>query len=122
VADVRPAQDQAMHLALWDITANDLAALDRFEGYPRLYTRQQIRFELVSLHRRIASPMEARAWVYRMTKGYGLAHPSHPYLATLREGYADCGLPGEQIDAALAEVPLRERGIAGGYRSQQWAV
>ena len=121
VADVRPAKGQAVHLALWDITANDLAALDRFEGYPRLYIRKQVAFETLTLHRRVVLPSTPRAWVYLMTKGYGLAAPSWSYLETLREGYADCGLPAEQLTDALADIPLR-RETAGGYRSQQWAL
>ena len=121
VADVRPAKGQAVHLALWDITANDLAALDRFEGYPRLYTRKQVAFEPLTLHRRVVLPTKARAWVYLMTTGYGLARPAWSYLETLKEGYADCGLPADQLADALADIPLR-REPAAGYRSQQWAL
>lgn len=121
VADVRPAHAQSVHLALWDISASDLAALDRFEGYPRLYTRQQIAFETLTMHRRVELPPNTPAWVYRMTNGYGLASPSPSYLATLREGYEDCGLPGGQLDAALEEVGAVPWGTAG-YSSRQWAL
>ena len=121
VADVRPAKGQAVHLALWEITANDLAALDRFEGYPRLYTRKQVAFETLTLLHHAVLPTNPHAWIYLMTKGYGLAPPSWSYLETLREGYADCGLPAEQLTDALADIPLR-RPVADGYRSQQWAM
>ena len=121
VADVRPAKGQAVHVALWDITDNDLAALDRFEGYPRLYTRRQAAFEVLTLHRRVVLPTRARAWVYQMTKGYGLSAPSWSYLETLKEGYADCGLPADQLADALADLPVTRRS-ADGYRSQQWAL
>ena len=121
VADMRPAKGRAVRLALWEITANDLAALDRFEGYPRLYTRKQVAFETLTLHRRVVLPTKARAWVYLMAKGYGLAAPSWSYLETLREGYADCGLPAEQLADALADLPVTSP-VDSGYRSQQWAL
>jgi gamma-glutamylcyclotransferase (GGCT)/AIG2-like uncharacterized protein YtfP len=120
VADVRPAKGQTVRLALWDISATDLAALDRFEGYPRLYTRQQVTFTPLVLHRRTVLPTTAKAWIYRMTPGRALAPPPASYLETLRTGYADCGLPTGQLAVALADTPTHGR--ESGYLSRQWAI
>ncbi len=118
VADLRPAPDQTAQVALWDITEADLAALDRFEGYPRLYTRRQVPFTPLLLRQSLPS---VRAWVYTMTRGPALAPPVPYYLATLQEGYRDCGLPGQQLTAALALLPGRGS-PAQGHVSRQWAL
>jgi gamma-glutamylcyclotransferase (GGCT)/AIG2-like uncharacterized protein YtfP len=42
VADFRPDADTVLPVALWEITRDCLAALDRLEGYPTLYDRRYI--------------------------------------------------------------------------------
>jgi gamma-glutamylcyclotransferase (GGCT)/AIG2-like uncharacterized protein YtfP len=121
VADICRSHDGAMEGALWDITESDLAALDRFEGYPRLYTRGLVRIDVRTTRRPVILAETARAWVYWMTPGHGQAHPSASYLETLRSGYAECALPTDQLDAALAALPPPDRGgHRAGYQSRLW--
>lgn len=118
VADLRPAPARSVQVALWDITDTDLAALDRFEGYPRLYTRRKIPFTPLNLRQSIAG---TRAWVYTMTPGPALAPPVPYYLDALVEGYRDCDLPGQQLATALALLPGRSSPNRG-HVSRQWAL
>ncbi len=119
VADVVPRHDGTVYGALWDITDTDLEALDRFEGYPRLYTRSQVTFAPSRTVRPVVHPSKPRAWIYAMTPGHTLGAPSPSYLETLREGYADCGLPSCQLEEAV--LAASGRSDRRGYVSQQWA-
>ena len=95
VADVVPHKGSRVVGALWRLKPNDLAALDRFEGYPRLYTRGELRvvlpdgstvnaitYWMVAAHRRISPPNES-------------------YWNCLKNGYANCALPTVQLYKAL---------------------
>lgn len=99
VADIEQAGQKAtVHGALWSITPKDLVALDRYEGYPRLYIRHYVEVQTV------AGP--AQALVYRMTESYtaekGL--PSPGYLQTCLDGFAAWGLPSWVMRRALKDA------------------
>ncbi|MEA1050461.1 gamma-glutamylcyclotransferase family protein [Lamprobacter modestohalophilus] len=115
VADIRTATDKTVTGALWDIDEQDLAALDRFEGYPSLYTRRGVS---VLLDRKRHGFDRALAIVYQMSAGRQLSPPADAYLNTLVQGYTDCGLPEEQIGIALSTTFAEHDGAL--YRSQIW--
>lgn len=98
VADVVYAPGRETQCALWLITPKCEAALDAFEGFPYGYTKKYINIEL--------DDRRHRAMLYVMTvqRRRGQHEPYPSYEECLREGYADCGLPGEQIDEAIALV------------------
>ena len=116
VADIRPAAQQTVHGALWNITDSDLVSLDRFEGYPTLYTRRGVS---VVLDRSRHGFDRALAVIYQMQPGREVAPPSGTYLDTLSAGYADCDLPEQQLETALI-VTLDEHDGATTYRSTLW--
>ena len=109
-ADVTPDPGSEVWGALWIIPRELLSELDRVEGYPHMYGRQQL--PVYHRGRRI------EAWVYRMTpdtREYtARATPGAGYVATLRRGYSDFGLPGSQIDSALEDAEARD------HWQQQW--
>lgn len=115
VADIRPATDKTVTGALWDIDDHDLAALDRFEGYPSLYTRRGVS---VILDRTRHGFDRALAIVYQMTPGRRPSPPADAYLETLVQGYTDCGLPDEQIEQALLATFAEHDGAR--YLSRLW--
>jgi gamma-glutamylcyclotransferase (GGCT)/AIG2-like uncharacterized protein YtfP len=81
VADIVPDPDQEVQGGLWTITTECLEALDAYEGYPRLYTREWIA---------VTTPdgQERKALVYKMNGGR-FAPPSEGYLRTIARGYRD---------------------------------
>lgn len=100
VADIEQSHHPRarVHGALWSITPRDLAALDRYEGYPHLYIRHYVEVDTA------AGP--AQALVYRMTTPYrqeqGL--PSPGYLQTCLDGFAAWGLPSWVMRRALKDA------------------
>jgi gamma-glutamylcyclotransferase (GGCT)/AIG2-like uncharacterized protein YtfP len=81
VATVEPCKDEYVAGALWNITDECLASLDRFEGYPRWYGREEIVVE--------TAEGITKALVYIMAPGFAEEGPGLYYLNTLLSGYAD---------------------------------
>ncbi|SFH23208.1 Uncharacterized conserved protein YtfP, gamma-glutamylcyclotransferase (GGCT)/AIG2-like family [Desulfotomaculum arcticum] len=93
VADIEPAQGEAVAGALYRITIKDLEALDRYEGYPRLYNRYIV--EVVN-----AYGEKKAAFVYRMGPQYVEAPPWEEYYETILSGFQNWGLDVAPLQAA----------------------
>jgi hypothetical protein len=106
VADLEVARRGVARGGLWSITAADLAALDRYEGYPSLYRRFVLEVEDQDGRAR-------KAIVYLMVDRAEQMLPSRGYLETIVEGYLAFQLPLRDLRRALARVgrALKERGI-----------
>lgn len=79
VATVEPSPGDFVPVLLWGITPTCEAALDIYEGFPRLYRKETVTVKLYD------EPVEAM--VYIMNEGHPLAMPSPGYYSTIREGY-----------------------------------
>ena len=85
VADIVPKKGEFVAGALYEVSAKDKAALDRYEGYPTLYTRFTFPVKVKGLP-------HTHAFVYIMTGGV-LRPPTVHYWNTIRQGYIDWGWP-----------------------------
>lgn len=83
VANIEPCAGERVPVGIWAVSQDDELALDWYEGYPFLYTKQ---FFHIKVRGRV---IEAMAYV--MTPGHRIEEPSRRYLDTIREGYADFG-------------------------------
>lgn len=81
VANIEPRPGSRVPVGIWRITERDEEALDIYEGFPRLYYKQE--FSLVVDSNRIT------AMAYIMTPGRPWAPPARSYLDTIRQGYDD---------------------------------
>ena len=70
-------------------------ALDRYEGYPSHYFKQNVPVQL--------GGEEVSAMVYIMNLRMGFGMPSPYYYQTVYEGYNDCGLDTDVLDRAVME-------------------
>lgn len=95
-ADVEPHDGSRVEGALWLVSANDLVALDRYEGYPTLYNRGILDVETPT--------GTVQAITYWMTSEDYEALPSLGYFETCAVGYADCGLDVAQLRRAVKRV------------------
>ena len=83
VANVEPAKGRKVPVGIWAISARDEKNLDRYEGFPTLYDKQEIVVRV--------NGVPVSAMVYVMTPGHEIAPPSLSYLQTIRRGYKDFG-------------------------------
>ena len=92
-ADIEPEAGNWSDGVLWEITDDNLAALDRLEGYPYHYTRFTI---LVHTDRGSDT-----ALVYQMTDQSYEQPPSGHYYNMVAEGYVQNSVPTDQLIANL---------------------
>lgn len=96
VADIVPWPGGEVPVGIWLITERDLEALDRYEGYPHIYTRYTVRVETEQGYL-------LDGLVYMMPGGCP-KEPSKAYLDTIRQGYTDFGLDPEPLEKAVKRV------------------
>lgn len=100
VATVEPKTGENVPVLIWDIGPEDEYYLDRYEGYPTLYGKQDI---AVETEQRMEDIM-----VYTMTEGHEIGIPSQNYLNTIANGYLAAGFT--QIDTVLTAIGAMTEG------------
>jgi hypothetical protein len=83
-------------ILVWSITPADEAALDRYEGFPSFYRKEQMNVEMKG---RVVPTM-----IYIMNDGRALGQPNCSYYATIREGYVDAGFDTETLRRATHDL------------------
>lgn len=89
VANVAHCEGGSVPVGIWMIEPSDEAALDRYEGYPRLYGKRDIPVEFGG---RITPVM-----FYVMDADLPVRLPSEEYFNTILIGYNDCGIDSEGL-------------------------
>lgn len=116
VATVEPRKGASVPILLWDIRPMDEKALDRYEGYPRLYEKETVTVSM--------GGEEVEAMAYVMTPGYEPGLPDQRYHDVIAEGYRSAGFDLSVLEAAvqrsaeLMAAPMEE--LAGRDGLQMW--
>ena len=85
-------------VAVWEITAEDEKALDRYEGYPSFYYKKKLPLRYQGI--RTGRTHSCNAMVYIMHEERPLGLPSQFYVNTCAEGYRYFGFDiGFLVDA-----------------------
>lgn len=101
VADVQPSDEGSVKGALFTITEDCERALDRYEGYPHLYTKKYH----FNMPQHGAEFVPQRIMFYSMVDKHGFYPPSEGYFNTIKQGYKDCGIPtGPLMEAAKDSI------------------
>jgi len=96
VATIEPTSEDGARVpvVVWSLTKSDEAALDRYEGWPRLYRK-----ELVSVQME-PDGREIEAMAYVMSEGRPEARPSRLYFHCIWDAYNDFCLDDTDLIAA----------------------
>lgn len=99
VADIEWSLGDKVFGVLWDITLKCERSLDRFEGYPNLYTKDY--FTVSTKLDGNGNVIESeRVLVYRMLRqGYGM--PMSGYYSSIKDGYISHNLDLEYLEKAV---------------------
>lgn len=93
-ATIAPKEGASVPVAVWELKPEDERALDRYEGYPSHYFKQEIPVQI--------GGREISVTAYIMNPKMEFHLPTPSYLETVRQGYRDCGLDEDVLDRALA--------------------
>lgn len=93
VASIEPAEGYSVPVLVWEITQEDERSLDRYEGYPYFYDKQELSVDV--------DGEEVSAMVYVMTRGHVYGAPDDSYLNGIKEGYAAAGFDTAVLDEAV---------------------
>ena len=86
---IEPKIGNRVPVAIWEVTAEDEKALDRYEGYPRFYYKHDFDLAVTLLDSRTTK--ELRCFAYIMTEGRDVGLPTPYYMETCIQGYRDFG-------------------------------
>ena len=84
-----------MPVALWELQPRDEKLLDRYEGYPSHYFKEDLPIKI--------NGEEVTAMVYIMNLKQQFGLPSESYYNTVRQGYKDCKLDLNVLNEAVKE-------------------
>lgn len=93
-ATIRRRKKSRVPVVVWEIGASDEYSLDRYEGYPHLYYKQNV-YVSIPDHPRI------RAMVYIMNEQAVPGKPSKRYIDSIYTGYLDFGLDLSYLQNSL---------------------
>lgn len=95
---IESKKNSEVPVVIWEIKPSDEVALDRYEGYPSFYYKEDVEVEL-------DSGELVKAMVYIMTDKIkdriSLNMPSKNYLASVKEGYRVFGFDLKYLKEAL---------------------
>ena len=94
VANIIECPGEKVPVALWEITDECERALDRYEGYPRLYRKEYIPINI--------NGKEKMGMVYVMNYGR-IAPPNKYYLDIIKQGYKDFNIKTDILEKAHKE-------------------
>jgi hypothetical protein len=100
-ATIEPEEGCTTPILVWEISDEDEARLDRYEGFPKYYIKKELPITVNSIDG--GNKTKINAMVYIMTDCRGIQPPSPYYYNVIREGYVRFG-----FDTAILEKALKE--------------
>lgn len=79
----------SVQVVIWEVNPTDELALDRYEGYPNFYYKQNIKLTCKGIH--TGEIKEIMAFAYIMHEDRHIGIPSEFYLRTCLDGYEAFG-------------------------------
>lgn len=98
-ATIEPCEGKSVPVLLWTVCKKDELALDRYEGYPTFYEKENMTVDV--------DGQAVEAFVYVMTEGHRLGMPSQRYVNTIAEGYETAGFDLSVLENAINETAQR---------------
>ena len=114
-ATIAPNPKKNTPVLVWDISEQDEKSLDRYEGFPTYYRKEELNIEL--LHEGAEAKM-VTAMVYIMENDFGRRAPSLHYYKVLYDGYKAFKFPMHILEGALKESvgkDAAEQMLEGGW-------
>ena len=98
---IEPKEGSIVPVAVWETTAEDEFALDRYEGYPHFYYKTELELPLTETGKKLT------AFVYIMHEERKLVIPTSAYIRTCVDGYRQFGFDLKHLRKAM-DISERE--------------
>lgn len=98
VASIEKSKTDDCPVGVWEISERDELNLDRYEGYPNLYRKENI--EVVMDNGEVIEAM-----VYIMNRSGQQSYPNQYYYDTILTGYHDFKLNTNYLKSVVARIP-----------------
>lgn len=82
---IEESEGGTVPVVIWEVTATDEAALDRYEGFPNFYYKRDIRLQYKGI--RTGKRRTVTVFAYIMHEDRPVGIPSNFYMRTCLEGY-----------------------------------
>ena len=109
-ATIAPKESAFVPVAVWSLKPMDEFMLDRYEGYPSHYFKQDVPVNING------KEITAMAYIMNLKMDYGL--PSNSYYHIVRQGYEDCGLDTKVLEEAVIDSAKQFYSKETNYRQQ----
>ena len=101
VADIIESKGDVVYGAIYEVSDKDIKCLDRYEGYPRLYTKIN-----VTVEDEFGEIYDA--FVYVMVLKVRM-EPSESYFNIIKQGFGDWGISEKTLRKAKNESKVESR-------------
>ncbi len=106
---IEKKRNRSVPVVIWKVSEEDEETLDRYEGYPRFYRKEEMQVEVKSLID--GTPIgTVPAFVYLMDETRPLGRPTVFYLRVCEEGYERFGFDEAILKRAIRESISRRKG------------
>ena len=106
VASILPEPGAEVPVGVWTISPQDEKNLDRYEGFPHLYRKENIKVVM-------ENGETVTAMVYIMNRDGMESYPDSHYYNTIYTGYRSFGLDTEYLEKTVNNIPSHSWGFAG---------
>lgn len=98
---IEPQEGASVPVAAWEVSAENEAALDRYEGFPAFYYKKEMELPLKGI--RTGKVQMRKVFVYIMHEDRPIGLPSEFYMETCRQGYRSFGFDEAFLERAYAD-------------------
>lgn len=106
---IEPEAGCKVPVAVWDVTAKDELALDRYEGFPSFYYKKELVLPIKGI--KTGKVRRRKVFVYIMHEERPFGVPSGYYMRTCAEGYRYFGFDFDTLVEAAAYSKARTEGL-----------
>ena len=99
-ATIAPSEGSTVPVAVWELQPRDEKALDRYEGFPNYYFKQDIPVEMKN-----GETVNGMVYIMDLRQDFGI--PSPGYVQTVSEGYHNCRLDTSVLKNAIQQSVSR---------------
>ncbi len=96
---IEPCKGKSVPVAIWEVTAKDELALDRYEGFPTFYYKANLTLPIKGI--KSGQTLIKEAFAYIMDESRTIEMPSERYVKICLDGYKAFGFDENKLFDAL---------------------